>query len=210
MKFMDYVKATTIEETALEYQNKGYKVIVSPIDVSYSFETKPQSYDLIATKGERKIAFEVVAFPKLAQEVRKIAELRLQARSEGFDEFRVVVVREPRQYPVNIKGIEQELSHYLVENITPELAELSDQVRTKTVKRVTIDSFSITVDGIRVAGHGIVIVDIYYNEDGERFWEDDDFPLYFDVELDHRLKLKHVHKIEASTWHFWQYSQESE
>ncbi|MGB0387338.1 MAG: hypothetical protein ACPGWR_21165 [Ardenticatenaceae bacterium] len=203
MKFMDYFKATTIEETALEYQKRGYKVVMSPIDVSYPFETGPQSYDVVATKGEHKIAIEVVAFPKLAQEVTKIAQLRQQARKEGFDEFRLVVVREPREFPVHVEGIEQELSAYLIENITDELAQLSDQVRVLTVKRVTIDSFSITVDRIRVAGDGIVTVDIYYNEDGERFWEDDSFPLYFDVELDKSLKLKHIHKMEADTWHFW-------
>ena len=95
---MDYFKATTIEETALEYQKRGgyascggYKIVMSPIDVSYPFETRPQSYDVVATKGDHKIAVEVVAFPKLAQEVRKIAELRQQARKEGFDEFRLVM-----------------------------------------------------------------------------------------------------------------------
>jgi hypothetical protein len=61
------------------------------------------------------------------------------------------VVREPRQFPVNIKGIEQELCTYLIENITDELADRSDQVRVKSVKRVTIDSFSITVERIVVA-----------------------------------------------------------
>ena len=113
-------------------------------------------------------------------------------------------MRELSQFPVHVEGIEQELSTYLIENITNELAELSDQVRVLTVKRVTIDSFSITLDRIRVAGDGIVTVDIYYNEDYDaRFWEDDNFPLYFDVELDKSLKLKHVHKMEADTWHFW-------
>jgi len=94
------------------------------------------------------------------------------------------VVREPRQFPVHVEGIEQELSTYLIENITDEVAELSDQVRVKSLKRVTIDSFSINIDRIRVAGDGILTVDIYYNEDGERFWEDDTFPLYFEVELE--------------------------
>ena len=84
MKFMDYVKATTIEEKALHYQDKGYDVVVSPIDVSYPFETKVQPYDLIAIKGDHKIAFEVIAFPRLAQEVIRIGELRYQAQQEGF------------------------------------------------------------------------------------------------------------------------------
>ena len=203
MKFMDYFKATTIEETALEYQKRGYKVVMSPIDVSYPFETRQQSYDVVATKGDHKIAVEVVAYPKLAQEVKKIAQLRQQAQKEGFDEFRLVVAREPHEFPVHVEGIEQELCDYLVENITDEIRELSDQVRVLNVKRVTIDSFSITVDRIRVAGDGILTVDIYYNEDGERFWEDDTFPLYFDVELDKSLKLKHLHKLKADTSHFW-------
>jgi len=63
MKFMDYVQATTIEKKALEYQKRGYKVVMSPIDVSYPFETRPQSYDVVATKGDHKIAFEVKSSP---------------------------------------------------------------------------------------------------------------------------------------------------
>jgi hypothetical protein len=203
MKFMDYVKATTIEERALEYQNKGYKVLVSPIDVSFPFETRAQSYDIVAKKDGRKTAIEVVRWPKLGQEARKIAERRRQALKEGFDEFRLVVVREPRQIPVKVEGIEQELLNYLKLNMLDELAQLSDQVRVLNVETVTIDSISITATASRVVGHGFVIVDIYYNEDGERFWEDDYFPLNFEVELDHSLHLKRVHEIVADTSSFY-------
>jgi hypothetical protein len=203
MKFMDYVKASTIEETALAYQKRGYDVVMSPIDVSYPFESKEQSYDIIALKGEHKIAFEVIAFAKLAKEVMRIAELRRQAKREGFDDFRLVVVREPRQIPLQIEQFEQQLATYLFENMPPEVAALSDDVRVKEVEKLTFDKISLTPSGSRVAGKGLIIIDIYYDEDGERFWEDDDFPFTFDVELDKRLKLKSVHQIEVDTRHFW-------
>jgi hypothetical protein len=202
MKFMEYVKATRIENLAANYQQRGYDVVVSPIDVSYPFETKAQDYDMVAIKDEHKIAIEVIAFPKLGREAARIALLRRQALKEGFDEFRMVVVRKPRQFPVRVEAIEQTLSHYLSRNMPEELTSLTDGIRVKLVKSVTIDSISIKKEHIRVVGDGILIADIYYSLDGERFWEDDDFPLYFDVELDHRLNIKHVHNIDINTSYF--------
>jgi len=202
MKFEQYVRATYIEKTAAAYQHKGYHVVISPIDVSYPFEARQQSYDIVGTKEGHKLAVEVVAWPKLAQEGKQIALLRQQAKKEGFDEFRLVVVREPRQIPVNVEGIEQELLSYLQENLLDELAKLSDGVRAIKVEKVKIDSISIKPSGIRVAGDGLVIVDIHYDLDGDRFWEDDYFPLQFDVELDHHLRLKCVHEIVVDTSSF--------
>lgn len=206
MKFMDYVKATTIEEKALEYQNKGYEVVMSPIDVSFPFETRPQDYDIVATKGDYKVAIEVIARAKLGREVMRIAKLRRQAKKEGFDDFRLVVVDPPRQIPVNVEGIEPKLRQYMIENLPQELAELPnhpdvlpDGVQVLKVTSITIDSIAIQVGGMRVAGRGTVIVNIYYKQDDERFWEDDDFPFNFDVELDRQLNLTHVHDIRVNT-----------
>lgn len=209
MKFMDYVKATTIEEKALEYQNKGYEVVMSPIDVSFPFETRPQDYDIVATKGDYKVAIEVIARAKLGREVMRIAKLRRQAKKEGFDDFRLVVVDPPRQIPVNVEGIEPKLRQYMIENLPQELAELPnhpdvlpDGVQVLKVTSITIDSIAIQVGGMRVAGRGTVIVNIYYKQDDERFWEDDDFPFNFDVELDRQLNLTRVHDITVNSKHF--------
>ncbi len=202
MKFEQYVRATYIEKTAAAYQAKGYHVVISPIDVSYPFEARRQSYDIVGTKEGKQIAIEVVAWPKLAQEGKQIALLRQQAKKEGFDEFRLVVVREPRQIPVNVEGIGQELLSHLQENLLDELAKLSDGVRVINVEKIKIDSISIKPSGIRAAGEGLVIVDIHYDLDGDRFWEDDYFPLQFDVELDQQLHLKCVHELVADTSSF--------
>ncbi len=204
MKFMDYVKATTIEEKALEYQKRGYKVVMSPIDVSFPFETRTQNYDIVATKGDYRVAIEVIARAKLGREVMRIAKLRRQAKKEGFDHFRLVVVDPPRQIPVNVEGLEQKLRQYMIENLPQELAELPndpevlpDGVQVVSVESITIDSIAIQVGGIRVAGRGTVIVDVYDKQDDEGFWEDEDLPFNFDVELDRQLNLTRVHDIRA-------------
>ena len=199
MKFEQYVKATYIEKTAAEYEEQGYKVQISPIDLSYPYETRPQSVDIVGTKEGHKLAVQVVAWPKLAQHAKKIALLRQQAYAEGFDEFRLVVVREPRQIAVNVEGIEQELLTYLQKNGLNELTALPQKVRIINVERVKIDSISIRSSSIRVAGDGLLIVDMHVDLDGEQFWEDDYFSLKFDVELDHQLHLKCVHQIVANT-----------
>lgn len=202
MKFEQYVKATYIEKSAAEYEEQGYKVQISPIDLSYPFETRPQSVDIVGTKDGHKLAVQVVAWAKLAQSAKKIALLRQQAYAEGFDEFRLVVARKPRQLSANVEGIEQELCTYLQENLLDELAALPQEVRVINVEKVKIDVISIRSSRIRVAGDGLLIVDIYYDLDGEQFWEDDYFALKFDVELDHQLRLKCIHQIVADTSSF--------
>ena len=202
MKFEQYIKATYIEKTAAEYEEQGYKVQISPIDLSYPYETQPQSVDIVGTKDGHKLAVEVVAWAKLGQDAKKIALLRQQAYAEGFDEFQLVVVRSPRQISANVEGIEQELCTYLQENLLDELAALTQEVRVINVEKVKIDVISIDSSTIRVAGNGLLIVDIYYDLDGDRFWEDDYFALKFDVELDHELHLKSIHQLVADTSSF--------
>jgi hypothetical protein len=73
------------------------------------------------------------------------------------------VVREPRQFPITVQGIEEELTTYLAQNMLPELVALSDGVRVKLVKKVTISSISLKGEGYRVAGDGLLIMDIYYS-----------------------------------------------
>lgn len=203
MKLMAYAKAKAVEGWAADYEKRGFRVVLSPIDMSFPFETRKQPYSIVATKEDHRVAIEVIAFPRLGREAMRIAKLRLQAYEEGFDDFRLIVVREPKMIPMSVEELEQTLSDYMIRETPDEVIALSDEVRVKFVKHVTVEDMSIHRKYILVRGSGTVIVDIYYDQEGERFWEDDDFSFMFDVMLDHDLKLIQVHQIEVDTSPFW-------
>lgn len=200
MNVLQYIEMAKTEELASEYKTKGYEVFVSP------FDNEPK-YDLIAMKGGRKLAIEVVARSKLRQESKKIGQLRQKARKEGFDRFRLAVVSPPREIPVEVEGLQQKVFNYLVANTPDKLTELSSHVRVKSLTQVDVDSISITGRGIRVAGNGVVVVELEDDDQIEDGFDGDieDFPLSFDVELDHNLRIKAVHDIAADTSSFYQY-----
>jgi predicted DNA-binding antitoxin AbrB/MazE fold protein len=200
MNALQYIEIAKTEEIASEYKTKGYQVFVSPFD-------REPKYDLVAMKNGRKVAIEVIARSKLSQESKRIRKLRQKARQEGFDRFRLAVVSPPREIPVKVEGLLQKVFGYLAANLPDELAQLSSHVRVKSLTQVDVDEICITVGGIRVAGNGVVIVELEDDDEIEDGFDGDieDFPLNFDVELDHTLKIKAVHEIVADTSSFYQY-----
>lgn len=194
MNALQYLETAKTEAIAAEYKTKGYDVFVSP------FDSEPK-YDLIAIKGRRKLAIEVVAHSNLRRESEKISKLRQKARKEGFDEFRLAVVSPPREIPVEVEGLQQKLFDYLAANVPTELAQLASHVRVKSLTQVDVDSISITARRIRVAGNGVVVVQLEDDDEIEDGFDGDieDFPLNFDIELDHNLQINVVHDIIADT-----------
>ncbi|MGB0386862.1 MAG: hypothetical protein ACPGWR_18770 [Ardenticatenaceae bacterium] len=194
MNALQYLELAKTESIASEYKRKGYEVFVSP------FDSEPK-YDLIAMKGKRKLAIEVVAHSNLRQESEKISTLRQKARQEGFDEFRLAVVSPPREIPVEVEGLQHKVFDYLATNVPTELSQLSSRTRVKSLTQVDVDSISITTRRIRVAGNGVVVVELEDDDEIEDGFDGDieDFPLNFDIELDHHLQIKEVHDLVADT-----------
>ena len=74
----------------------------SNYDRIFAYPKSPAAlpFDLVAVKGHRRIAYEVKVRQTLGVAAEQIASLRARARREGFDEFRLVVVNEPREIVV--------------------------------------------------------------------------------------------------------------
>ena len=82
------------------------------------------------------------------------------------------------------------------------LAELPAKIRLLSVDQIGFDSVSITGLGVKAVGNGVLEVELDAPR-GAAFGEQFSFPLSFDVELDHHLRLKHVHDIAANTAGFY-------
>ena len=200
MNNLQYIEANEIENVASQYQNEGYQVKVSPLDLSDAFETRPIGYALMATKSCRKLAFAVVERRKLTEESERLDKLREQADKEGFYDFLLGILSAPPYTEGEIERLNQELFDYLVVNVLDHLAELPAKIRLLSVGQIGFDSVSITGLGVKAVGNGVLEVEL---KNGAAFGEQFGFPLRFDVELDHNLRLKHVHDIAANTAGFY-------
>ncbi|MGB0389406.1 MAG: hypothetical protein ACPGWR_31670 [Ardenticatenaceae bacterium] len=210
MNALQYIEATRIEEIASQHQDKGYQVVVSPLELGAQFEIGSHSYDLIATKCSEKLAQGVTIRGESGKSVEQLMNLREQAHQEGFDSFTLTIASPPLETKGQIEGLDQEIFDYLVVNMPDQLAELPASILVESVGQIGISEVGMTLDGIRVVGSGVVEVTSHddmglENRSGraKSGWEFA-FPLCFDVELDHQLSLKHVHDIAADTGSFYQ------
>lgn len=203
MNNLHYIEANEIENIASHYQNEGYQVRVSPLELDDVFETRPIGYALMATKCCRKLAFAVVERLKLTEESEQLDKLREQADKEGFYDFLLGILSVPPHTEGEIERLNQELFDYLLVNELDHLVELPAKIRPLSVGQVGFDSVSITGLGVKAVGNGVLEVELENGFGQTLVREQFGFPLSFDVELDHHLRLKHVHHIAANTAGFY-------
>jgi hypothetical protein len=204
MNALQYLEATQIDQIASEHQAHGYQIMVSQFDAPSLFKTKRLPYHLTATNCCRKLALEVVERSCLAEE--RLDDLRTQAHQEGFDSFVLRYVSPPPNTDAQVEALDQELCGYLLVNLLDHLAELPAKVQVQSVGQVGLEKVAMTFEGVQVVGSGVVEVALengYQRKAPQLEWTFD-FPLNFDVELDHSLRLKHVRSLTADTSGFYQ------
>lgn len=194
MNALNYIAATQIEEIASQLEEQGYQIVVSPLDTKNSFEVKAQPYHLTATKCCSKEVFQAIERTRLTEVRNK--HLREQAHQEGFTRFWVGITNPPFESQAEIEGVDQQLFDHLVANMPDHLAELPAEVQIERVTQVGFDRVAVTDSATRVVGNGVVEVEV-----ANRLF---DFPLNFDVELNHELRLKMVHDITTDTSSFYE------
>lgn len=193
---VEYLEAAKIEEVAEKLRDQGYEVILQP-------QAPYEGYDLIATKGDKKLAVEVTVNTQLRESIETIKTLRKRAIVQGIDEFQLVVVSPPREVDVEIEGLETELRsallRYLITNkeSIDKLRDDSEHINIQRITQVDIRSVEIANDGIRVTGDGVVEVSIHPLSVGDSpplkySWG---MPFNFDVKLGHDLKISEVYTL---------------
>ena len=205
MNSFRYIEAVNIENIGSRYENEGYQVIVSPLELGSPFQIKPIDYTLTASKCCRKFVIEVVERGQLDQESERLEKLREQAHQEDFYDFLLGILSPPLHTEGKIERLDGELFDYLVTNVPDHLAELPAKVRLLSVGQIGLDSLSVTDLVIKAVGNGIVEVELENGFEKTPVREFS-FPLNFDVELDHHLRLKHVHDIAANTSGFYNHN----
>lgn len=200
---IDYLEAAKIEELTSQFRDQGYRVTVHP-------GGEDQGYDLVAEKGNRKVAVEVKFNARLRESVETIKALRRRAIERGYDDFRLVVVSPPHETDVHIEGLDkrllEKLLEYLKQNPPDAFKNAVPQMPwIENVSDLEIDSISITSDGTRVTGNGVIRVfeqpPVTVHKDillSPVLWGTH-IPFSFEVKLDNELNITDVYRIDADT-----------
>jgi hypothetical protein len=187
---LQFLGKVYIEETASRLRSDGYAV-------EQPQGARELGLDLIAIKGGHKIAIQVKARPSLGESAREIGRMRDAARSQGFDEYRLVVVNPPHDRKVTVAGLESQLQRQ-IEKDTGKFGTLAPKVAVKEVVNLDLSHVGVDEGQIRVVGVGVVLVECETTDDDvsdEGNWTTD-FPFSFDVSLNHELTINSVERLD--------------
>lgn len=195
---IDYLEAAKIEELTSQLRGEGYRVTVHP-------SGEDQGYDLVAEKDNWKVAVEVKFNARLRESSETIKALRRRAIERGYDEFRLVVVSPPPETHAHIEGLGQKLLEHLSESPPEALMSVLQSPSIESVRELEIDSISVTAEGTRVTGNGVVRVwerpnlGVYVTNIPRTSQWVTGLPFSFDIKLDNELRITDVYRIDVDT-----------
>lgn len=198
MTAADFLEREKIDELEAQLREQGYVV-----ERNKRFEDV--EFDLVARKGDDKIAYEVKAASKLGKgNGVDLARLREIATANGISNFKVFVVNPPRHREVTIENLEERLRDHLSETLPSELRALASSVQISSVSHLELEEVTIEKDAVRAVGSGVVEVELEYGGGDAKDGLDlsTDFPFHFDVLLDRNLDVMTVNRLTVDTMSF--------
>lgn len=175
-----YLEAAKVEELERQLKSEGYTILKDMPSTPHEV-----SYDLVAEKDGKRIAIEVKARSALREDTTFVRNLREYALSQGYDEFRLVIVNPPREKMIEIEGIERILFNHFIEKIPLELDDIASVVIIDDVSGVDIESIHIHSGQTHVRGSGTIDVTLEYGGGQERdgLSIETSFPFTFSITL---------------------------
>ena len=196
----DYLEAAKLEELAVDLERRGYRV-------SRDARVGDRSVDLLAERGDERLAFEIKARSRLQESAQDVGRLREAARDAGLTELRLVVVSPPHAVDVSIEDLHSELLRYFSENELPkELLAISPGARVEGVSDIDIESVEIRRARIHLRGRATA--DIDFNDArggvGDGLIASDSFQFSFDLELGPNLRIAQMKHLSMDTEGYYQ------
>jgi hypothetical protein len=190
-----YLETAKTEQLEKELTSQGYAI-------EREKRMDGSVYDLVASRGNERIAIEVKAQNRLRDGARELSRLRERAFQLGFTEFRLVVVNPPRSPRIEIEGLARALRAFLLENPPRGLDELSSNTVIEGVSGPEIDEIEVKRDGTRVVGDASLQLRLEDGGGKDGSSMDVSLPLRFDVLLGPGGDISQAAVIEVDTSSF--------
>jgi hypothetical protein len=185
---LHYLEADEIDQLAARLERQGYTV-------QRDYPAGAAVIDLVASKPNERIGFEVTARANLQEAREQLRHLRQQAVREGFTDFRLVVVSPPHQTSVSVEGLDRALVAYLMDHVPEPLQHLASTTRIEGVTKLEMEAITLTRDGTELTGTGVVEVALVDGGSRDAEASPDAFPFRFHVLLGPDLRLRRVEEL---------------
>lgn len=191
-----------IEQLAEEYKSLGYQV---------EKEKRIGNFvaDLIVSKDDEKIVFEVKSRKMDSSQKEHLAKLADYINSLGEYKFKIIVASPPTEKTIDIVDFEQILYDYIIQDLPSELDMLSTHTFVEEISTIEIHNIILHENNeINVIGEGVVEVKLQFGSDGDQRRDDghinyDSFPFTFDLYLsyssENELYIKSENSLEIDT-----------
>ena len=195
-----YLGAAKTEQVVKELEAKGYTV---QLDVPSGSDPNAPRFDILARRGEETLVVEIKVAGTSKSTAEQIAYLRSLARTQGIDEFQVVVAHPPPTVVAEVEGLEAELERYLTDHMPESLISDFPHARLEEVSDIDLDELTVGADEINVAGEGLIAVTLVFGGGEERDGLDiyERFPFQFTATLNgaRRIVTADV-TVDTSSW----------
>lgn len=196
-----YLHDMAIDQLVADYQEKGYQVDREKAIGAYQA-------DLVVTKGDEVIVFEVKTGAMNPQMQNRLAQIGDYVRNRKNHKFLVVVATPPKRKKIEVPDLDRLLYDYLVDNFPENLDELSSHTRITEVSGATVDELTVREDGrLLVKGSAEIEVELSYGSGDETDTNEDYFPFTFEFILKYNnertLVVDEEKLIEVDTSSFY-------
>jgi hypothetical protein len=197
-KYFQYLESAKQAEVAEKLRAEGFVVEMDKT-------LNDVSFDLVAEKGARRLAYEFKAGASSRTNPANLVRLQEAARDAGL-EFRIVVVTPPPRVNVKIDRLTEQLTGYMMREASlNELDILSTHTQIEEVGEVEVSDVHIGQNAITVSGTGTVSVALQYGSDSDEIPSSGNaFPFRFSASLDHQGNLKQIKELIVDTSSFYE------
>jgi hypothetical protein len=194
-QWANYLEQEQKQELTETLTAEGYQIIEPKVD---------ESFDLLARKGNEIIAYEIKLANRLGSFADQLEGQRRLASERGYKDFRLVVVKPPREIEVDVAGIELKLAAYLNEHMPPELVELAQHALIREVSDVSFNGVHVLEGTTHVSGDATASIDVEHEASNGRdgLTIHTMLPFTFDVVMDANLKILEARCIfDVTSWY---------
>jgi len=195
-----YIAAAKTEQVVKELEAKGYQI---ELDALAGEDPHAPRFDILARRGDELLVVEVKVFGQSQPSAAQIASLRKLARTQGINEFQVVIAHPPQVVLAEVEGLDHAIEEYLSEHTPQAILDISPHAVIEEVHDVDLGEIKVGEDGTNVVGDGLVRVNLALGGGETRDGVDihETFPLRFSLTLDGARRIvAAVIEVDTSSW----------
>jgi Holliday junction resolvase len=201
MSYNSLLHDLKVEELIDKYKQNGF-------DVERESKCNDVVFDLVAKKGDERIAFEVKVLGDKSKQNETIKKSRTVAENNGY-KFILAIASRPQSNEIKIEDLNRSFIEYFKTKVPAELenlsiGNLSSKTTIEDISDIEIDNIHLLKDKNEIKGSALFELELdFRNNPNCKSLMYFDTPFKFEVVLDLNLKVERINKLEIDRSELW-------